>query len=340
LGNVAFRRESCAQAGFEQVYMPKGRQMPLPPDRTLTAFGLIMIYAVVIGLADNYVRVVAAESGLWQFHAMRSSMAIPLIALIALVLRHRFVPRHWPSVLARSAIHGCAMLVYFGALAYLPVAIVAAGLFTAPLFVLLIARVLYSEPISALQIIAVLVGFGGVVLVLGPQALTGASLAALLPVIAGALYAMGNIATRRWCAAESAETLLAGFFGALLVLGLSGMLLLALFPQPIPGGTDGFIFRGLATPSGTVLMLTAMQAVVSVIGVGVMIRAYQIARAPTVSVFEYVILPMSAIWGLIIWNEVLTPLAMIGMGLIALAGALIAFAPAQPRPQSPTLSRQ
>ncbi|MGL4321213.1 MAG: DMT family transporter [Paracoccaceae bacterium] len=314
--------------------------MPLTHDRTLAALGLIMVYALVIGFADNYVRVVAAEAGLWQFHATRSVLAIPLIALIAFVLRHRFLPRHLPSVVARSAIHGFAMLVYFGALAYLPVAIVAAGLFTAPLFVLLISRLLYAQPVTAVQIIAVLVGFGGVVLLLGPQAMTGASLAAILPVLAGALYAMGNIATRRWCAEETAETLLLGFFAALLVLGVIGIVLLALFPQPIPAGTDGFLFRGLMMPSGTFLFWTSVQAVVSVIGVGMMIRAYQIAPAPTVSVFEYIILPMSAIWGMIIWDEVLTPLAMAGMGLIALAGTVIAFAPAPSNDQSPTAARQ
>jgi drug/metabolite transporter (DMT)-like permease len=310
--------------------------MPTSPDRTLVALGLIMVYSLVIGFADNYVRVVAAEGGLWQFHAMRSAMAIPLIALIAFVLRHQFLPRNRRNVVARSAIHGFAMLVYFGALAYLPVAIVAAGLFTAPLFVLLISRVIYGEPITAVQILAVLMGFGGVVLLLGPEAMKGASLAAILPVLAGALYAMGNIATRRWCAGESAETLLAGFFSALLVLGVIGMALLALFPQPIPAGTDGFIFRGLMVPSGTFLFWTIVQAVVSVIGVGMMIRAYQIAPAPTVSVFEYIILPMSAIWGLIIWQETLTPMAMIGMGMIALAGTIIALAPVQ----SPTAARQ
>ncbi len=52
--------------------------------------------------------------------------------------------------------------------------------------------------------------------------MAGASAAALLPILAGALYAMGNIATREWCAEESAETLLAGFFGVLGVIGLIG----------------------------------------------------------------------------------------------------------------------
>ncbi len=113
------------------------------------------------------------------------------------------------GVVARSAIHGTAMVIYFGALAFLPVAIVAAGLFTAPIFVLLISRFAYGHAIGPVRVAAVGIGFLGVILVLGPSALAGASLAALLRWRRGAMYAMGNIATKEWCAAESAETLLA-----------------------------------------------------------------------------------------------------------------------------------
>ncbi len=315
--------------------------MTAPPDRIFAALCMIVVYATVIGFADNFVRVVAVEAGLWQFHAMRSGFALPLIALIVLVLRHPIWPRKRRAVAARSTIHGLAMLVYFGALAYLPVAIVAAGLFTAPLFVLLISRVLYAEPISAVQVVAVLMGFGGVIMLLGPAAMTGASVAAVLPMLAGALYAMGNIATRRWCEGESAETLLAGFFMALCVLGGVGLVTLMLFPQPVPDGAAGFIFRGWVAPAGAFLFWTVVQAVISVVGVGLMIRAYQIAPAPTVSVFEYIILPTSAIWGLIIWDETLSLTAIIGMGLIALAGAVIAFAPGKSlKDQAPTAARQ
>jgi drug/metabolite transporter (DMT)-like permease len=43
-----------------------------------------------------------------------------------------------------------------------------------------------------------------------------------------------------------------------------------------------------------------------------------------VSVFEYATLPASAFWGWVLWSEVLTPLAVAGMVLIAAAGVLIA----------------
>jgi drug/metabolite transporter (DMT)-like permease len=293
------------------------------PNRTLAAFGAVLIYAGVIAYTDNYVRVIAQDGGLWQFHATRTAMAFAILALVALPLGLKLRPNRPGRVLARSAIHGSAMVIYFGALAFLPVAQVAAGLFTAPIFVLLIQRFAYGLPISTLQILAVLVGFGGVVMVLGPEAVSGATFAALLPVIAGALYAMGNIATRQWCQGESAETLVAGFFGMLGVIGLIGMAVLALFPMTVPAGAEGFLQRGPVWPTGGFLWWTLVQAAGSLLGVGMIVKAYQIADASRVSVFEYVILPASAAWGFVLWGETLTWLAVAGMALIALAGVLI-----------------
>lgn len=288
--------------------------------RLAQATGLIAFYSMVIGFADNYVRVIAADGGLWQFHATRSVLALALIAALALVFGRSLRPHNPGAVAARSIIHGTAMLVYFGALAFLPVAVVAAGLFTAPLFVLILNRLLYAEPIRLLQLVAVVLGFAGVVLMLGPTALAGATVAAVLPVAAGALYALGNIATMRWCAGEEAGTLLAGFFACLLVFGVIGMAALWLFPLPVPAGAEGFVLRGPVWPTPVFSFWVAVQAVLSVIGVGMMIRAYQIAPAATVAVLEYMILPITAIWTLILWGEALTPPQMAGMGLIVAAG--------------------
>jgi drug/metabolite transporter (DMT)-like permease len=106
---------------------------------------------------------------------------------------------------------------------------------------------------------------------------------------------------------------------------MMGMGLLALWPLPVAPGPDGFITRGPVWPSGTFLALTLLQAVGSAVAVGLMVRGYQLAEASRVAVLEYVILPVSAAWGWIIWSETLSWGAILGMALIALAGALIAL---------------
>ena len=139
------------------------------------------------------------------------------------------------------------------------------------------------------------------------------------------LYALGNIATREWCAGESAETLLGGFFLALGLLGAIGMAVLHLWPLEAAPGPEGFVLRGAVAPSGTFLFWTFVQAAGSLLGVGMMIKAYQLADASRVSVIEYIILPASAFWSWLLWGQVLGPVAVLGMGLIAGAGMMIAL---------------
>jgi len=292
-------------------------------ERTLAAAAMILGYAVIIGFTDNYVRVIAAEAGLWQFHALRGAMAMTLLGLLRRPLGLRLAPVRPGAVAARSLIHGTAMLFYFGCLAFLPVATVAAGLFTAPIFVLLISRFAFGHPVGPYRIAAVVLGFLGVVLVLGPAAGDRVGPATILPVAAGALYALGNIATREWCARESAETLLAGFFVTLGLFGLAGLGVLALWQPLTPPGAEGFVLRGATALTPVLLFWTFVQAAGSLLGVGLMIRAYQIAEASRVAIFEYVILPASALWSYLIWGEMVSARAAGGMALIFLAGLII-----------------
>lgn len=294
-------------------------------NRTFAAGGAILVYAVIIGFTDNYVRLVAATHGLWQFHATRTLMTIAIFAAAAPLLGLDLRPKRWGGVIARSLLHGFAVLMYFGCLAFLPVAVAAAGLFTAPIFVLLISRLAFGRHIGPFRILAVGLGFAGAVLVLGPQGGAGVSLAAILPVAAAILYALGNIATREWCEGESTASLTLGFFLALGAFGAAGLAVLSLWRPEVPAGTDGFVLRGWVAPSRDFLLLTLLQAVGSLVAIGLMVRAYQIAEASRVAVFEYVILPASAFWSWALWGEVLTFRALAGMALIFAAGLIMAL---------------
>jgi drug/metabolite transporter (DMT)-like permease len=297
---------------------------PARESRTLAAAGLILAYAMTIGFTDNHVRLIAEDGGLWQFHATRMVMAIALLAAAAPFLGLDLRPRRAGAVAVRSVLHGTAMLVYFGCLAFLPVATVAAGLFTAPIFTLLISRFAHGQRIGPARILAVAIGFGGVLLVLNPGEGGAFGPATILPAVAGALYALGNIATKTWCAGERVEVMLAGFFLVLGVFGLAGLGVLALWQPAVPDGVEGFVLRGMVwPPTGRFLFWTFVQAVGSLVGVGMMIRAYQIADAGRVAILEYAILPASAFWTWAIWGETLGPVAVAGIFLIFAAGLII-----------------
>jgi drug/metabolite transporter (DMT)-like permease len=294
-------------------------------NRPLAAAGMILLYAGIIGFTDNFVRIIAAEAGLWQFHGTRTLIALPLLALAALPLGLRLRPVSWRAVAVRSLLQGSAVMIYFGCLAFLPVVQVAAGLFTAPIFVLLISRFAFGHRIGPYRIVALALGFAGMVLVLGPAEGAALGLASVLPVAAAVLYALGNIATREWCARESAAVLTAGFFVALGLIALAGIAVLSVWPQAAPEGEAGFVLRGLVAPSATFWFWTFIQATGSLIAIGAMVRGYQLAEASRVAIFEYAVLPATALWTWLIWGDVPGARAILGMALIFVAGSVIAL---------------
>ena len=295
------------------------------PNRTLAAAAAILGYAALISFADNFVRGISEEAGLWQFQATRSAMGVALIGLAALPLALRLRPVNLRAVLARSVVHSLGMLMYFGALGFLSVAQAAAGLFTAPIFVLILSRFVYGHPLGPARVIGALTGFAGVLMVLAPDG-DEIGWTTLLPVLAGAFYAMGNMATREWCKGETAMVLTLWYMVVIGVFGALGLGLLTLIAPEVPPGAEGFLIRPLVWPlSAGFWGWTFVQAAVSVVGVALMVWAYQLAEASRVAIFEYVILPFSALWSFLLFGQTITWLAVAGMGLIIGAGVVLAL---------------
>ena len=299
-------------------------------SRPVTAALLVLASMALFGLIDNFMRLAAETGGLWQFHFLRAVAALAILVPLAFLFGARLRPRAPGRVLLRSSLNSFAMVIYFGCLGFMPIAQVVAGLFTAPIFVVLFSVVLFGERISPRHIIAVALGFLGILLVLRPEAGDLSALSAL-PVLAGAFYGLGNLFTRRWLGAEGTLSLLAAFFGMMLIWGGLGCLAIALWPLPVAPGAEGWATRGWVAPEGVFLAMILVQAVGSIVGVGLSIRAYQLADATMVAVFENSLLVFATIWAIILWREGPDALAVAGLALIALAGVLIALR-ARPAP--------
>ncbi|AXI45411.1 EamA/RhaT family transporter [Sulfitobacter sp. SK012] len=285
-----------------------------------------------LGLTDNFVPYISARGSLWQFHMLRGVLAVALLCLIAAMGFGVLRPLRVWAVLGRSFFPATAMLIYFGCLSVLPIGVVVAGLFTAPLFVLIISVVFQGRRVGPVRWGAVIIGFVGALLVIRPDP-SALDPVAFLPIVAAVFYAIGAVATRAWCEGESTLSLSAGFFGMLAVFGAIGTLLL---PVGGPEGFDGFVLRGWVPLDGAMLFWIAVQAVGSLLGIGLIFRGYLVGDASHVAVFEYSLLIFASFWAWVLWGEVVEPLAYLGMGLIALAGTVIALRSKGPEPLGAT----
>ena len=274
----------------------------------------------ILGTIDNFMKFIAVEISLWQFHFVRSFIAVPVIMIFGLLagwdLRTK---RLWP-VLGRNMFLTGAMFVYFGCLGFFPIAAVAAGLFTAPVLVMFINAIWSRRAIGLIRLATAFVGFIGTILVLKPD-VGGLSWANLIPVSAGLMYAFGNVATRKWCEGESAVSLLWSYMFLMLIFGGLGVVYLYFNP----GDPSNYLTRGWVWPSAGVWVWIWLQAVFSLVGIGFIMKAYLIGEVTYVSIFEYSMLIFASIAAWVLFGDRLGPLGFVGIGLITITGIVIAI---------------
>lgn len=287
------------------------------------AFSMLLAM-VIIGCIDNYIAMIANQASLWQFQIVRALMAIPLVVLGSIVGLGTLWPKRLWAVAVRSGLMALAMIFYFGALAFMPIAQALAGLFTSPIFVLLITAFILKQSVGPMRVFAVALGFVGIVLVLN-TGLDSFRLISLLPVVGGFLYALGAVATRQLCEEESTLSMLLMMLIFQGLIGTAALIVVGVIDPVVPAGAEGFMLRSWVWPLDQVFHLIVLQAVGSVIGVGFLIRSYQLGDASYVSVLEYSVFIFGPFFGWVLLGQTVGGVQMIGIALVALAGIIIAL---------------
>ncbi|MEL6913630.1 MAG: DMT family transporter [Pseudomonadota bacterium] len=284
------------------------------PDE-LKAAGLAVAGMALIGVGDNAMPEVAAHMGLAQFQVVRSGMALALLPLILLGTGRRLRPVNPWGILGRSALLTIAMGFYFASVGFLSVAQSLAGVFTAPLWVMIVTRA-EGGRVDPWTAFLILLGFLGCLAVVQPDP-AAAGWLAIGPLLAGFFYGMTGKVTRRWTGQESAWTLVAAY---LAMIGVAGALAL---PFLDPQGTD-YLTRGWTAVPAHVLWLCFAQALVALVSVTLLARAYQLAAPAFVGAFEYSVLLVAAAVGALVWGHGIGPLGLLGIALLLGSGAALA----------------
>lgn len=278
----------------------------------------------IIGLNDNFVRFISPHGGLWQFQAARSGFALPLLALAMWFQGASFRIQAPMRLLARSLVMAVSIFLYFAAVPIIPIAHVGAGLFTAPIWVLIWSMALFGLRLGPWRIGAILLGFVGVLAILRPES-GDFSVWALLPLLGGALYGLANLLTREWCAAESPGMVTLTFFAAMGLAGAGVGAALSWADLASASGEAEFLLRGLNAAAAPFWFWSAVQALGAVVGVGLLNRAYLGSETSALAVFEYSYLIFAGFWGYVLWQQSLGLRDLAGIGLIIAAGAIIAW---------------
>lgn len=273
--------------------------------------GALYMALSMIGFAcnDALIKSVSHETTVGQIMLVRGSMTTVLVFLIAWqfkALRPLKVVAK-PLVGLRIFFEVMAAIVFLAALGHMPLANISAILQSLPLAVTLGAALFLKEPTGWRRWLAIIIGFGGVLIIIrpGPEGFTTASLLAISCVF---LAAGRDLATKR--VPQNIPSLMITTVNAACVT-LSGGLIVLFTQEWMP-----ITFR--------VFVHFAIGSIFSLIGYQFVIAAMRTGEISFIAPFRYTGLLSSIVLGLLFLGESLDGITIIGI-LIVVASGLYTF---------------
>jgi drug/metabolite transporter (DMT)-like permease len=200
-----------------------------------------------------------------------------------------------------------SLVMYFFAISLIPLATAVTLNYTSPLFLGLLLAFWQGERVSRRLGLATLSGFFGVVLLLQPTWHAEQMLGGLLGLGSGIISSVAYWHVRKLGEAGEPEWRTVFWFSLVTTLG------------GLPWALAGHPFH-----------VTDLQGSLLLLGVGgfgaaaqlCMTRAYKHGKTLAVASFAYTTVVFSSLFGYLLWNERLMPLALAGMALIVGSGLM------------------
>ena len=263
----------------------------------LTATVLMAADSVIVKHLDGSVHpfVMAFTRALFGLLAF-----LPWIVSRKDVLKSHYRFRH----VLRAGLKLASLIAFFVAFVEAPLADVTAIAFTSPIFVTLGAWLFLTERPRALRILAVALGFVGVLIVLRPGSAAGISMGLLFALLGAVLTATIQLILKPMSARDSTETLVA--WNLIVTVPLAAIP--AAFYWQMPTGTEwGWL---------------ALQGVLGAISMGCVTRAFSLAEATLLVPLDFLRLPLVAALGFIIFAETV-PLSTWAGGAVIFGATVI-----------------
>lgn len=231
-----------------------------------------------------------------------AAVLLPFILVRPAVLRSTYPIRQHA---VRAGFKLLAMVAFFAAFSWGPLADVTAIAFTSPIFLVLGAALTLGERPGPAMIGAVAIGFVGALVVIGPSG-TGISLAIALALAGAVLQSAIQLILKSMSKGDRTATLVV--WNLLLTVPIALLLSLPFW----------------ATPGPREMGLLALQGVVGAACMAMMTHAFSLAPATIVAPVDFLRLPLVALGGFALFGEHIAVTTLFGGGLICCAALLAA----------------
>ena len=293
------------------------------PNRAVT--GIICVLAGMLFFVgqDVLMKMLLGPFTIWTLMAVRGLMAMAILVPIMLVLGapHRLWTPLWPLHLLRGALFAIGFSMFYAAFPLMGLAEVSTIFFASPLILAVFAAVLLGEHIGIRRTVALLVGFGGVVIAMAPTS-QGFNWAAVLPLGCAVFYGLLQILARVIGDRDSALTT-----GVWTIVS-SSVLMIPLgwaLNQVMDMTAYPHLGWHLAMPTQEQVLPLLLLGSIGMCGFLLLSRAYQIAPASVVAPFDYAYLPLATALAWVYWGEVPMAHTLMGMALIVASGLYLGY---------------
>ena len=279
----------------------------------------MLVAAVLFACMGVFVKLGAAYFSHVELVFYRSVIGLLLVYLIMRSHHISAATQHWRNQLWRGLSGTVALILFFYCITVLPLATAITLNYTAPLFLTLLTMLVFKDKFPLPLTIAIGLGFLGVVLLLHPTLQHEQLLPGLLGLISGFLAGVAYLNVKQLGMLGEPVTRTVFYFSLIASLG-SGALML-------------FDTMHAITLKGLLILLglggTATLAQLA------MTRAYRVGKTLVVGSLAYSTIVIASLFGMLLWNETLSPSSWSGMALIIASGVLsLHLSPRHPSPTS------
>ncbi len=256
---------------------------------------------------DTLVKMASNQLGIFESLFLRGIVASLVLTAVAWRMGAFRVQPGWrhPTVLWRAGIDAVASMVYMAGLVHLPLANATAINLATPLFITVLAVMVLGERVDALRWLLTLMGFGGVLMVVQPQA-DAFNGYAWLCVGGTLLHALRDLITRRIPA--GVPSALVTQTNAVAAMVMSGIL------------TAGHSWQAVDGLSALYLVLAALCLCAAY---SLVVRATRQSELSVVAPFRYTGLLYALIAGYAVWGEIPNAWAWGGIALLVGSGLVM-----------------
>jgi S-adenosylmethionine uptake transporter len=294
-------------------------------NSNLKGIGFLMLAMLVGSLQSVAVKWIGGSYSVLEIVTFRSLVALPITILFFRLEGKKGLPSTNQHKLeyVRGLFLFLSYTTFMMGLAALPLASVESIRFSAPLMITILSVFMLGEKVELQRWLALIVGFAGILLIVRPGS-TDFNEGSLFVLISVLFYAFTVILTRKLKASDSSATM--AYFSSwvyLIAAFIFSPLAAAVGEIPNAHPSIAFLFHAWTTPMVLDFFIMSGLGLVWATWAYFMTRAYSTAQASVIAPFEYASLPISILWGFLIWHEIPAGMTIAGAMLTLLSGMYI-----------------